>query len=172
MISGWRSVVGCSKKKDWSIIPLAVGPNTITTVVTAQDGTTTETYTVTVTKAAPPAGDSFYVPQISVTRPSDSLQMVSDGIFVHPGVSPNGDGINDVFTIDNIANYPENKVTIIDRNGALVYSAKGYDNRNKAFDGHANLNGKMLQPGTYFYELEYTVGGVSKRKTGFVVLKY
>jgi len=32
-------------------IPLAVGANTITTVVTAQDGTTTSTYTVTVTRA-------------------------------------------------------------------------------------------------------------------------
>jgi hypothetical protein len=32
-------------------IPLDVGPNTITTVVTAEDGTTTETYTVTVTRA-------------------------------------------------------------------------------------------------------------------------
>lgn len=34
-------------------IPLAVGPNTITTVVTAQDGMTTTTYTVAVTRAAP-----------------------------------------------------------------------------------------------------------------------
>ena len=33
-------------------IALAVGSNTITTVVTAQDGTTTKTYTVTVTRAA------------------------------------------------------------------------------------------------------------------------
>jgi len=32
-------------------IPLNVGPNTITTVVTAQDGTTKSTYTVTVTRA-------------------------------------------------------------------------------------------------------------------------
>ena len=35
-----------------SSIPLAVGPNTITTVVTAQDGVTMKTYTVTVTRAA------------------------------------------------------------------------------------------------------------------------
>lgn len=33
-------------------LPLIVGANTITTVVTAQDGTTTKTYTVTVTRAA------------------------------------------------------------------------------------------------------------------------
>ena len=35
-----------------SPIALSVGPNTITTVVTAQDGTTTKTYTITVTRAA------------------------------------------------------------------------------------------------------------------------
>ncbi|SNS04488.1 MBG domain-containing protein, partial [Flavobacterium sp. ov086] len=34
------------------VINLAVGINTITTIVTAQDGTTTETYTVTVTRTA------------------------------------------------------------------------------------------------------------------------
>ena len=107
-----------------------------------------------------------------MTAPSDSIQLVSDGIVVHPGVSPNGDGINDVFTIENIGSYPDNKVTIMDRNGALVYTAKGYDNVSKAFDGHSNLNGKMQQPGTYFYELEYTVRGVNKRKTGFIVLKF
>ncbi len=42
-------------------IALAVGPNVITTVVTAQDAVTTKTYTVTVTRAA--AG----VPTVSVT---------------------------------------------------------------------------------------------------------
>ena len=39
-------------------IALAVGPNVITTVVTAQDGTTMETYTVTVTRAAAASGGS------------------------------------------------------------------------------------------------------------------
>ena len=37
-------------------IPLSVGPNTITIVVTAQDGTTTDTYTITVTRAG--SGDA------------------------------------------------------------------------------------------------------------------
>jgi hypothetical protein len=39
-------------------IALAVGANTITTVVTAQNGTTTRTYTVTVTRSAPPLPSS------------------------------------------------------------------------------------------------------------------
>ena len=39
-------------------IPLNVGSNTITTVVTAQDGTTTKTYTTSVTRAAASSGDA------------------------------------------------------------------------------------------------------------------
>jgi LEA14-like dessication related protein len=35
-----------------SAIALSVGSNVITTVVTAQNGTTTKTYTITVTRAA------------------------------------------------------------------------------------------------------------------------
>ena len=37
------------------VIPLAVGENAISVVVTAEDGDTTKTYTVTVTRAEPPA---------------------------------------------------------------------------------------------------------------------
>ncbi len=36
-----------------STLPLNLGPNTVTTVVTAQDGTTTATYTVVVTRSTP-----------------------------------------------------------------------------------------------------------------------
>ena len=39
-------------------IPLAVGSNVITIEVTAEDGETTKTYTVTITRAAPPSTDA------------------------------------------------------------------------------------------------------------------
>ena len=39
-------------------VPLAVGANVITIEVTAEDDTTTKTYTVTVTRAAPPSSDA------------------------------------------------------------------------------------------------------------------
>ncbi|NHZ41272.1 DUF4347 domain-containing protein [Massilia sp. CCM 8693] len=39
-------------------IALNVGANTITTVVTALDGSTTRTYTITITRAAPPSSDA------------------------------------------------------------------------------------------------------------------
>jgi gliding motility-associated-like protein len=151
-------------------IPLAVGSNTITVLVTAQDNTTTQTYTITVTRAA--GGVDSFDPGISVTKPTEAVTLADDGIMVHQGVSPNGDGINDFLQIDNITQYPDNKLSIMNRNGQLVYETQGYDNTSKVFDGHSNKNGQMQQPGTYFYQLDYTVNGITKHKTGFLVLKY
>ena len=42
----------------------------------------------------------------------------------------------------------------------------------KVFNGHSSKNGQMQLPGTYFYQLDYTVSGTIKHKTGFLVLKY
>jgi len=151
-------------------IALAVGSNTITTVVTAQDGTTTKTYTLTVTRAS--GGANSYDPGISVGVQNFEPQLSNGGIQVHQGLSPNGDGINDFLQIDNINQYPDNKLSIMNRNGQLVYQASGYDNSSKVFDGHSNKNGQMQLPGTYFYQLDYTVNGIIKHKTGFLVLKY
>ena len=54
-------------------VSLAVGENIITIEVTAEDGDTTKTYTVTVTRAAPPSSDA--------TLKSLSLSNVSIGTF-------------------------------------------------------------------------------------------
>jgi gliding motility-associated-like protein len=97
---------------------------------------------------------------------------VNDGINLHQGISPNGDGINDFLQIDNISLYPDNSLKIMNRNGQLVYEAKGYDNATKTFDGHSSKNGQMQLPGTYFYSLDYTVNGITKHKAGFLMLKY
>ncbi len=151
-------------------IALAVGANTINVVVIAQDGKTSKSYTITATRA--PGGIDSFDPGISVNKPTESSTMAEDGILVHPGISPNGDGVNDFLAIDNISQYPDNKLTIMNRSGQLIYEAKGYDNSSKTFDGHSNKNGQMQLPGTYFYQLDYTVGGIIKHKTGFIILKY
>ncbi len=96
----------------------------------------------------------------------------NDGVMVRQGLSPNGDGINDVLTIDGITVYPDNHLNNIDRNGSLIFQAKGYDNSLKAFDGHSNINGRMQQSGTYFYTLDYVADVQSKHKTGYIILKY
>jgi len=150
-------------------IALAVGSNTINTVVTAQDGITTRTYSIIVTKAGPVASLAGV---ISVEQPSTNIAIENDGILVHQGLSPNGDGINDFLKIDGITAYPDNKLTIIDRNGMLIFEAKGYDNYSKVFDGHSSKTGAMQNPGTYFYSLDYVAGGLNKHLTGYIVIRY
>jgi len=149
---------------------LVVGNNVENIKVTAQDGVTAITYTVTVTRASG-SMNSVYEP-VSVAKPNDSPRLTEDNINVHQGVSPNGDGINDFLVIENIANYPDNKLQVMNRSGQLIFEAKGYDNSSKIFDGHSNKTGAMQLPGTYFYSLDYVVNGTAKHKTGFIVLKY
>ena len=71
-------------------------------------------------------------------------------IVIFNAVSANDDGINDVFYIANIQEYPENKLQIFNRWGNKVYEAEGYKNQwNGVWDGN-----KDLPDGTYFYILE------------------
>ncbi|WP_299583997.1 cadherin-like beta sandwich domain-containing protein [Mucilaginibacter sp.] len=147
-------------------IPLVVGSNVVNVTVTAQDGTTTNAYIITATRA--PASMALKY----VENPADSLKVADDGIVVHQAVSPNGDGKNDVLTIDGLTKYPDNKLTIMNAGGIEIYRASGYDNANKVFDGHSNKTMTMQKPGTYFYQLEYTDKGKTKYKTGYILLKY
>jgi gliding motility-associated-like protein len=141
-------------------IALNVGNNTITAVVTAQDGTTAQSYTINVDRQKP------------LLSSNGNMQDNGDKIVVHQAVSPNGDGINDFLLIEGIEVYPNNKVTIFNSNGITIYYTNGYNNSNKAFDGHSNVNGRLQQPGTYFYTIDYTLNGELRRKTGYFILKF
>lgn len=74
-------------------------------------------------------------------------------IKVYNGFTPNGDGINDYFQIDNIENYPQNKVTIYSRWGNIIASFTNYDNTSTTWKGES-LNGNIVPSGTYFYVIE------------------
>lgn len=63
--------------------------------------------------------------------------------------SPNGDGINDTWYIENIKYYPENEVTVYNIYGNEVYTAKPYQN-----DWQGTYNGNPLPDGTYFYVIK------------------
>ncbi|MBB3057019.1 cadherin-like beta sandwich domain-containing protein [Mucilaginibacter gotjawali] len=151
-------------------IALSVGSNVITMTVTAQDGITLTIYTVTITRAAAPVNSIYDMASVSVVP--GMPQISNDGISVNQGLSPNGDGLNDILMIKGITRYPDNKLMIMNRSGELVYEIKGYDNITKVFDGHSSKTGAMQLPGTYFYSLDYSADGIAKHKTGFIVLKY
>ncbi|MGB4973893.1 MAG: gliding motility-associated C-terminal domain-containing protein, partial [Cyclobacteriaceae bacterium] len=101
-----------------------------------------------------------------------TLHIEVDGeITTYNGISPNGDGLNDYFLIQNIQFLePGNKVTIYNRWGDPVYEMEGYnpDVPEKRFEGKQN-NGTELPNGVYFYKVEF----LSSRKEllGYLTLK-
>jgi len=100
-----------------------------------------------------------------------SIAIVSEPL-VHEAISPNGDGVNDQLTIENITGYPENNLMIMNSKGTKVFESSGYDNLNKAFDGHSSITGARVPQGTYFYMLKYKALGVVKNKTGYILVRY
>jgi gliding motility-associated-like protein len=96
-----------------------------------------------------------------------------DPVRIHQALSPNGDGINDFLILEGIKDYPDNKLTILTRNGIRVFTIDNYDNESRVFKGIGNFNssGGTLPQGTYFYVLEYKDRGIWKVKKGWFVLK-
>jgi len=132
----------------WSFNPL-LNTNTINNVPPGK-------YYVTVSDAA---GSTY----------NDSL-VIADGtglcgIKVYSGLTPNGDGSNDSWVIDNIGLYPDNDISIFNRWGEKVWSRSGYDNAKVVWSGE-NESGGLLPDGTYFYLIKTSSGS----KTGWIEL--
>lgn len=76
------------------------------------------------------------------------LPITFDGL-ISSVFTPNGDGINDNWYIENINFYPENEVTVYNIYGNSVFNKKGYNN-----DWQGTFNGAPLPDGTYFYVIQ------------------
>lgn len=82
-------------------------------------------------------------------------------------ITPNGDGINDVFAIENLNTnvnpedpdgYRNNRLMIYDRWGKKVYDAKNYDtyaNNGTIYPGNQVFDASGLQDGVYYYSFHY-----------------
>jgi gliding motility-associated-like protein len=104
------------------------------------------------------------------TQQQLTIQVEGD-IIVRTGFSPNGDTRNDFFQIDYIDLFPDtqnNRVTIYNRWGDVVFEISNYDNQSRVFTG-LNKNGNELPSGTYFYKLEF--GSGRPGKTGYLSLR-
>ena len=85
----------------------------------------------------------------SVTVYVECATVPPSGMKIYNGFSPNGDGQNDYFKIEGLAQYPNNELSIFNRWGTKVFQMKGYKS---AWDG--TWNNKALPDGTYFYLLK------------------
>jgi gliding motility-associated-like protein len=96
---------------------------------------------------------------------------VDGEVTPYNGMSPNGDGLNDYFNIENIQFIePNNRVSIFNRWGDMVFEMEGYnpDVAEKRFEGKQN-NGTVLSSGVYFYKVEFPSG--RKELTGYLTIK-
>ncbi|OJW79028.1 MAG: hypothetical protein BGO59_10435 [Spirosoma sp. 48-14] len=82
-------------------------------------------------------------------------------VFIPEGFSPNGDGINDRFVIQNVPTGVTIQVEIYNRWGHLVYQTMNYKND---WDGTSNQGVKTadsrqgLPDGTYYYQIRLSDG--------------
>ncbi|MBL7896353.1 MAG: gliding motility-associated C-terminal domain-containing protein [Bacteroidia bacterium] len=113
------------------------------------------------------AGNYFVtVTDTNGCRISGDITLTQPLILEMPqGFSPNNDGKNDFFVVHGIEAYPDNKLTIYNRWGNIVYSKEGYLNE---WDGQSN-NGQELPNATYFAILEVNKGEIVLK--GFVELR-
>lgn len=87
-------------------------------------------------------------------------------IKIYKGITANGDGINDVLTIDNIEEFPNSHIIIFNRWGKQMADIKGYNNTTNPWPTQDNLDN--LTPSTYFYILD--LGDGSKQIKGWIEL--
>lgn len=128
----------------------------------ATASTSTQTYGVSIHDGT---CESAIVPVVLTVTECTTTELV-----VYNAVSPNGDGKNDIFLIENISyleSTRENKVMIFNRWGDVVFEVDDYDNDTRVFMG-LNSNGKELPTGTYYYRIEFET---NDSMNGFISLQ-
>ncbi|MBY0244802.1 MAG: gliding motility-associated C-terminal domain-containing protein [Sphingobacteriaceae bacterium] len=85
-------------------------------------------------------------------------------VALYNAFSPNGDGINDIWKIENITHYEGVVLQVFNRYGERIFSQKG--DEITPFDG--TFNGKKLPFGVYYYTL--TLDGGKKSKSGSITI--
>ena len=99
-----------------------------------------------------------------------TIDVVGD-IITYNAISPNDDNKNPAFIlkyIEAIEETKNNKVSIFNRWGDLVWEGINYNNTSVVFTG-TNKNGNELPSGTYFYKIEFASG--RKTDSGYLSLK-
>jgi gliding motility-associated-like protein len=95
----------------------------------------------------------------------DSVELRPAGencLEIFSGFSPNGDGINDVWNIGNIEEYPDCTVKIFNQWGESIFISTGYAD---PWDGR--YNGNLLPSAAYYYIIDLNNG---QKYTGSVCI--
>jgi len=81
-------------------------------------------------------------------------------------ITPNGDGINDLWKINGLENYPGTEVSLYDRTGIAIF--KEVIKNKSPFVWEAKLSGRPLSTGSYWYTIKVSDGRIY---TGWLLIK-
>jgi len=89
--------------------------------------------------------------------------------YIPQGISPNGDGINDLFVIASADQFPLSQLLVYNRYGDEVWrnDNNGYQNN---FDGTWKKNGQPLPDGSYWYIFKFN-DGINRDRMGYIVIQ-
>ena len=120
------------------------GENTLV-ITLSQNGSSTQEYSVVVTNSDGCMGTAV----VNV-----SLYTDNENCVISQGISPNGDGLNDVLDLSFLNNRTGiNSFQVFNRNGTTVYEFVNYSNQ----WGGQTTDGEELPTGTYYYVLGLNV---------------
>jgi gliding motility-associated-like protein len=112
-------------------------------------------------------GDETFVYSICNENGCDStkvrLTVYCDKLVIFSGFSPNGDGVNDFFTVQGIERFPNNKMMVFNRWGNEIFAVENYNN-----DWDGTWSGQKVPDGTYFYIFD---DGQGNKHSGYVQLQ-
>lgn len=122
---------------------------------------------ITKPKIIRPLTDMLYTLTVTAeggcTRSDDVFVKLLKFPVIPNTFTPNNDGINDLWLIDYLDTYPENRVQVFTRTGQKVFESRGYS---KPWNG--TINGKPLPVDTYYYIIE--PGSGRDPITGYVTI--
>jgi gliding motility-associated-like protein len=98
------------------------------------------------------------------TNQDTILIMVKTKIQIPTGFTPNEDGINEVWELDGIEDYPDAEVKVFNRWGNEIFTTKNY--ANNPFTGKKDND--YLPLGTYYYVIK--TGDTIPTLTGYVTI--
>lgn len=113
------------------------------------DGTTANTENVSHTYP----GDGEYTVWLIVTTDKGCIDstiylanVIVDEIIVPNVITPNGDGVNDKFVIENVDKLESSQLRIYNRWGKLIFSSNNYNNE---------WDGQGAADGVYYWQIDY-----------------
>ncbi len=115
-----------------------------------------------IARPLPQANDNDTLRQTRETTPmivAEKEKMKQKEIIIPNVFTPNGDGINDNFVIENLNIYDANQLIITDRYGQLIFDRKNYSN---------TWDGDGFPEGVYYYILLLESGNWKITKKGVV----